>query len=359
MNAASKLTTEHSSAITLRVDHLEENLSESACIVYCTDIEKTELRVVIPEVSAVDLQLETGRWYRFDEVVRTKSPEAKLLHPSKDTNIERIDTSEELINQPTATDESQWLVQLGSRKSVIAITVKPRPANKMEGVCIDNPETFEIGGVCFTNCNNSDDTTVYHREESATEDEHLLLEHIVEDLSGAEAPVLLTQENNHKPLELLYQRLRLASEGDIVPDGAEQVLEDCFHTDAGRVANRAGTATLGEIAQRFGIETDHIRFNDYKIGLSPADWREDWAIENTSLSSVSDTRMIDRDYSVLAEQYLAPEDKSMAQAQLGQCLKDYVSANIGLLRGLVTKGAVSQLGCRRFGEHLPDYIQST
>jgi|APHM01.1.fsa_nt_gi hypothetical protein len=358
MSAVSELTTGRSSAVTLRVDHIEENLPEATDIVYCTDIGGTQLRVAIPEASATDLQLETGQWYRFADVTRARSPEAKLLHPLEDTAIERTDAPEEQIDQPTAADENPWLVQLGTEKAVIAITVQPRPTDGARNISIADPETFEIGAVCFTHCNGTGDTTVYHREESPTEDEHLLLEHVVEDLSEAEETVLITCRNSHKPLELLYQRLRLASEGDIITSGAEQSLGTCFHAAAGRVANRAGTNTLTELAQQFGIETSPVQISDYDTGLSPTDWRENWAIETTPLSDTSDTRMIDRDYSALLKRYLGAEDESIDTAQLAECLKDYASADLDLLRGLVTEGAVSQLGCRRFGEHRPDYINS-
>ncbi|ERH01231.1 MAG: hypothetical protein J07HN6_02866, partial [Halonotius sp. J07HN6] len=319
MNAASKLMTEHGSTVTLRVDHIAKNRPDPAYIAYCTDIEQTELRLMIPEPSTTDLQLETGQWYRFDDVVRTRSPEATLLHPPEDINPEPVDAPEEHIAQSTGADESPWLVQLGRQKDIIAITVQPRPTDRIGNMSIADPETFEIGAVCISYCNGAGDTTVYHREESPIEDEHLLLEHVVEDIPEVEEPLLLTRGHNHDPLELLYQRLKLAGDGDIIMSGAEQVVGDCFHADADRIAHRAGTDALAEFAQQVGIETNPVRLDDYDIGATPADWRQNWAIETTPLSDVVDPRMTDRDYSVLVERYLNAEDESVASAQLAQC----------------------------------------
>jgi hypothetical protein len=358
MRAASELTTERSSAVPLRVDYVTENPAEPASTVHCTDIEGTELRVAVPEPSTVDPQLETGQWYRFDGVVRAKSRGAELLCPSEDGSIKRIDVPEQRTNPPLAEPEDQWLVQLGASEERIAVTVQPRPTDGVGSIRADDPETFEIGAVCLAHCDEAGDTTVYHREGPATRDEHLLLEHVAEDLSEAQEATLLTCGSDYQPLELLYQRLALAGEGDVVATGAERVLEECFHGDAERVAVRAGADTLVEAAQQLGIETGAVLLDDYDTGLDPADWRENWAIETTPLSDVSDPRMTDRDYSALVERYLDAEDESVDSAQLAQCLKAYASADLGLLRELVTEGTVAQLGCPRLSGRLPGRGQS-
>ena len=131
------------------------------------------------------------------------------------------------------------------------------------------------------------------------------------------------------------------------------MLEECFHADAERVAVRARADTLVEAAQQLGIETGPVLLDDYDTGLNPADWRENWAMETTPLSNVSDPRMTDRDYSALVERYLGAEDESVDSAQLAQCLKAYASADLGLLRELATEGTVAQLGCPRLSGRLP------
>lgn len=358
MRAASELTAERSLAVPLRVDYVTENPAEPASTVYCTDIEGTELRVAVPGQSTVDLQLETGQWYRFDGVVRAESLGAELLCPPRDRSVGRIDVPERRTNPPLAEVEDPWLVQLGASEDLIAVTVQPRPTDGVESIRADDPETFEIGAVCFAHCDGADDTTIYHREEPATRDEHLLLEHVVEDLSEAEGATLVTRGSDHHPLELLYQRLALAGEGSVVATGVEQVLEECFHADAERVAVRAGADTLVEAAQQLGIETGPVLLDEYETGLHPTDWRENWAIETTPLSDVSDPRMTDRDYSALVERYLGAEDESMDSAQLAQCLKAYASADLSLLRELVTEGTTAQLGCPRLSRRLTGRGQS-
>jgi hypothetical protein len=358
MRAASELTPERSSAVPLRVDHVTKNPAEPASKLYCTDIEGTELRVAVPEPSTVDPQLETGQWYRFDGVVRAKSLGAEILCPPGDRSVGRINVPERRTNPPLAEREDQWLVQLGASEERIAVTVQPRPTDGVGSIRPDDPETFEIGAVCFAHCDGTGDTTVYHREEPATRDEHLLLEHVVADLSEAEGATLLTRGSDHHPLELLHQRLALAGEGDVVATGAERVLGECFHANVDRVTLRAGADTLVEAAQQSGIETGAVHLDDYDTGLDPADWRENWAIETTPLSDVSDPRMTDQDYAALVERYLGAEDESVDSAQLGQCLKAYASADLDLLREFATEDTVAQLGCPRLFGRLPDRGQS-
>jgi hypothetical protein len=67
--------------------------------------------------------------------------------------------------------------------------------------------------------------------------------------------------------------------------------------------------------------------------------------------------MTDRDYSALVEQYLGAEDASVDSEQLAKCLKAYASADLGLLRELVTEGTVAQLGCPRLSERFSGHGQ--
>ena len=356
-SAASDLTAARSSAVPLRVDHVTEPPAAPGVTLYGTDIEGTELRVAVPEPSTVDRPLETGQWYRFDSVVRATSRGAELLCPSGDGSVAPIDAPARR-SDPPADRADPWLVQLGASEELVAVTVTLRPMDGVGSIGADDPETFEVGAVCFAPCNGAGDTTVYHREAPATRDEHLLLAHVVEDLSEADGTTLVTRGgSDHAPLALLSQRLALAGAGDVVATGAEQVLERCFHADADRVAVRAGADTLAEAARQLGIETDPVLLDDYEIGLHPADWRE-WAIEPTPLSDISDPRMTDRDYSALVERYLGADDESVDSAQLAQCLKAYASADCSLLCALATDGTAAQLGCPRLSGRLSDRDQS-
>jgi hypothetical protein len=317
--------------------------------VHCTDTEGTKLRIAVPESSIVDT-LETNQWYQFEGVTRAASRGAELLCRPENGNIERTDRPESHTNPPLADRDGSWLTQLERSEEVVALTVQPRPTDGV--VRADDPETFEIGAVCLTHCGETGDTAVYHREEAATRDEHLLLEHVAEDLSAG--TTLLTYGGTNRPLELLYRRLALAGEGDVVPAGAEQALEQCFHADAARVVARAGANTLVEFAEQLGVETGAVRLGHYDVGLDPADWRDGWEIEPTPLSSVSDPQMIDRDYAALVERYLATGDGSANQTQLAQCLKAYASADLDVLHGLVRENVATQLGCPRLAGRLSD-----
>jgi hypothetical protein len=358
MSVLRKITPEHRSAVPLRVDYLTDSQAAPTSIVYCTDIEGTRVRVAVRGRSAADPPWETGEWYRFDGVVRSRSCGADLLFPSGDGDAERIDTPERRTHPPLAELDAPWLVQLGASDEPIAVTVQPRPTDGVGNIRIEDPGTFEIGAVCFARCDGSGDTTVYHREEPDIQDEHLLLEHVVEDLSEAAGATLVTRGSDHRPLELLSQRLALASEGDIVETGAEQVLDECFHANTESVAVRAEADTLVAAARQQGIEHAPVVLSDYDIGISPVDWREDWELASTPLSDVSDPQMIDRDYATLVERYLATEDASIDPAQLARCLKAYASADLELLRELVRYGTMDQLGCPRLSGRLPGRDQS-
>jgi len=351
MTVLREITAERGSAVPLRVDYATDDPGEPASIVHCTDTEGTELRVAVQGASTADLSLERGQWYRFDGVVRSASLRTHLLFSSGDGSVERLGTPERQTHPPLAELDDPWLVQLGASEDTVALTVQPRPTDGTAGIRAEDPETFEIGAVCLAHCDGAGDTTVYHREDPATRDEHLLLEHVVEDLSKAAGATLVTRGSDPLPLVLLHQRLRHASGGDTVAAGAERVLYDCFHATPESVATRAEADTLLEAARQLDIDVGPVLLSDYDTGVDPADWREDWEVDTVSLSDVSDQRMTDRDYTTLVEWYLGVGDVSVDAAQLGHCLKAYASADLGLLRGLVAQGTIDQLGCPRLSEH--------
>ena len=307
MNTSREVTADGGSEIPLRVDHVVGDPAEPMATVYCTDIERTELRVVIRGPSTAD--------------------------------------------PPMAELDAPWLVQLGASDNRIAMTVQPRSTSASKRIRVGDPETFEIGAVCFAHCDQPGDATVYHREDPETRDEQLLLEHVVEDLSQAEGATLLTRSGGtQSPLGLLSQRLARASGGGVLAAGAEEVLHGCFHATTAGVAARSELDTLGEVAHQLDIEVDTVLLSDYDIGIDPADWRENWEIDSTPLSDVADPRMTDRDYTVLVEQYLSIENESVDSAQLARCLKAYASADLALLRELVAHGTMDRVGCPKLSE---------
>ena len=347
MNSSRELGTGRQSALPLRVDQVTDNTA-GPTTVYCTDTEGTELRVAIQGSSTADLPRETGEWYRFDGVVRSDAPGAELLCAPGDSSAKRIDPPKRQTYPPPAELDDPWLVQLGASDERVALTVQPRPTDGMERLRVDDPETFEIGAVCFADCDGSGDTAVYHREEPDTSDEHHLLEHAVRDLSERKGATLVTRGS--PPLEMLHARLALAAGGDIIDAGAQRVLDGCFHANVTSVAVRADSDTLEQAARQLGIETSPVSLGDYDIGSDPVDWREDWAMGTTTLSDSSDPRMSDRDYATLVERHLGADGESTELTQLSRCLKTYASADLELLCDLVTDGVADRLGCPRLTE---------
>jgi hypothetical protein len=358
MRPSRESTDDGNSVVPLRVDRVADNPGEPARRLYCTDIEGTELRLTIRASSAADLPLETGEWYRFGGVVRAGSLEAELLFPPGDGSLERIDPPERRTPPSLSDADEPWLIQLGASEEIIAVTVQPRPTDVPRSVRAGDPETFEIGAVCFAHCDGSGDRTVYHREEPDTRDEHLLLQHVVADLSEAEGTTLVAHGSDHSPLEMLYTRLALAAEGELVDTGAERVLEECHHADPESVTVRAGADTLTGAARHLGIEVSSVLLDDYDIGVDSAEWREDREIDTPPASDVSDPRMTDQDYATLVERYLGTGDGSAESTQLGQCLNSYASADLALLCGLVTHGTLDRLGCPQLAGRLPRRDQS-
>jgi hypothetical protein len=347
MNPSREVTDEDALAVPLRVDHVTADPEGPAHTVYCTDIEGTELRLALEELPAADLPLETDEWYQFDGVVRSHSPTADLLLAAGDETVERIDAPEPQTHPPLSELEEPWVIQLGASNEVVAVTVQPRPRNGIASIKPADPETFEIGAVCFAYCDGSGETTIYHREEPNARDERLLLQHVVGDLSEVAGATLVTNGSTGLALKMLRSRLALAAGGDVVAAGAEQVVDECFHATVESVAVRTGVDTDREAVQQLGAEAGPVLLSDYDIGSDPTDWREDWESDSMPFSERSDPRMADRDYTTLLEQYLRSEDKSGDSAQLAQCLKAYASADLSPLRELVTQGAVEQLACSR------------
>jgi hypothetical protein len=348
MTASREITAERGSAVPLRVEHVADDPAEPTCMVHCTDIEGTELRVAVQEPSTTESSLEPGKWYRFNRVVRSRSLGAHLLFQSGNGGVERIEAPEPQTHPPLAERDTPWLVQLGASDERIAVTVQPRPTDETGNIRVEDLETYEIAAVCFAYCDRSGDATIYHREEPDTRDEQLLLEHVVEDLSEAEGATLVTRGCDRFPLEMLYQRLTQASGGDIVGTGAERVLDGCFHVTPESVPIRSEADTVVEAARQLGIEADPVLLGDYDIGTDRVDWRGE--IDTMPPSGVSDPRMTDSDYATLLERYLDPEDGSVDSAQLAHCLKAYASADLGLLHELVAHDTMDRLGCLRFSE---------
>ncbi len=352
MRPAREITENGNSALPLRVDQLTDDPGEPARTLYCTDIEGTELRVAIQELPTDDLPWETGEWYQFDGIVPSRQLGVELVVPSGDGSVERIDAPERQTHLSLAELDDPWLIQLDASDEIIAVTVQPRPMDGTASIRAEVPGTYEIGAVCFAYCDGAGDTTVYHREEPGPQDEHLLLQHVVEDLSEAGGATLVTHGGDRQPLEMLHTRLKLAAEGDIIDAGAERVLDDCFHANMESVAARAGAHTVRDAAQQLGIDVNPVLLSDYDSGSDPADWREDWESDTVSLSDVSNPRMTDRDYATLVERYLGDEDESAVSTELGRCLKAYASADLSLLCELGTSDATDQLGCPQLSERL-------
>ncbi|ERH08500.1 MAG: hypothetical protein J07HX64_00241 [halophilic archaeon J07HX64] len=327
-------------AVPLRVDRVTGGPGQPADTLHCTDIEGTNVRVSADRSLVPDSTWETDGWYRFGDIRRSGTPGIELAAPSGSA-VERIDAPEQRAHPPLTDLDDPWLLQFGASTERVAVTVQPRPTDTVEAISADDPESFEIGAVCFA-YGDGTDTAVYHREEPDPEDERLLLEHVVDDLTAAEGATLLTGGADRAPLELLDTRLEAAVDGD----GAARALDGCFHADLDRVTDSTEVDSLGAVAQ---IEHSPVRLDSYDIGVEPTAWRADWDIDTTALETVSDPRMTDRDYAHLVELHLGETDESVASSALSQCLKAYASAELSLLCALGEADAVDRLGCPRLG----------
>ena len=331
-------------ALPLRVDRVADGVDSPTRTLHCTDIEGTELRVGVRGSPSGGLSPETGDWYQFDGITRSGVTGVELLCGETGT-AERIDRPDRRPRPPRSELDEPWLVQLGASNGLVAVTVQPRPTGEVTAVSATDPESFEIGAVCFDAPGESGEPTVYHREEPDAEDERLLLQHVVGDIAAAEGATLVTGDRD-ATLELLYARLAVTAGGDVVESGAQHVLGRCYHADLGGLTARLGADSLADAAGQFGIESSPVRLDDYDTGLDPAEWR------NTSaVGDVSDPRMTDRDYAVLVERYLAGEVAE--PAALSACLKSYAGTALPLLCELSGYDAVDRFGCPRLAGQLP------
>lgn len=335
------------STLQLRVDRATGEADAPGRTLYCTGVDGTELRVAVDEGPDAERSWTTGQWYSFDGIARSRTHRAELLLSPDDGRAERTDTPEHGAHYSPAAVEEPWLIQLGTNDEVLGVTVGLRPSDGRRRARADDPGSFEVGAVCLAPCGGADEATVYHREDSDTRDEHLLLQHVTDDLSENKGATLVTHGTTRLPLEMLRARLDRAAGGDVVDSGAAQVLDGCFHANLARVAARRGVETLWSAAERLGIEVSPVLVDDYDIGLAPADWREGWNTDDSPPSGDSDPRMTDRDYATLVQRYLDAADESPEVMELAQCLKAHVRAEWSLLREVVASGAVDRLACSR------------
>jgi hypothetical protein len=348
MTRPAEIGTEGSSTLPLRIDRITSDPRNAGRTLYCTSVDDTELRVGVPDCPGTDLTLTPDRWYRFDGVVRSGSPDAELLFPSQEGGVERIDAPERRTRRSSDT-EDPWLIQLGEADDTVAMAVQPRPTDGMEGIRPGDPGSFEIGAVCLAPCDGTDDRVVYHRENPDTHDEHLLLEHVVSDLSENAGMTLVTH-GTRSPIRMLQARIDGAAGGGVVNAEAGEVLEKHFHADLRRATDRAGVDSLGAIAHDPDTEAGPVRFSDYDLGVDPADLRND----GPDITDVSDPRMTDRDYATLLEWHLDPDDETVEPGELARCLKAHASRDLPVLRAVATSDVVSQVGCSRLAGRLPD-----
>jgi hypothetical protein len=329
----------------LRVDSAVDSAASPARTLYCTDVEGTELRVAL-QAPAAESSLETDRWYRFSGLRRAAPGRAELALPADGGSVDPTDAPAARTHRPLADSDDPWVIQLGASEQFVVVTVQPRPATAGVAPSADAPESFEIGAVCIGYPDADESTAVYHREEPGPRDEQLLLEHVAEDLSGLESATLVTDGRDHSPFEMLQARLAVAAGGDIVDASAERALEGLFGVNVASAAVRAGAGTLQAFADEVGVETDPVQLDGYDIRGAPADWRADIQTEGLPVSSLSDPRMIQRDYATLLERYL-DDDQEASTTELGACLKAYASATVSTLGELVGHDATSALACRR------------
>ena len=338
-----------SSVLSLRVDRVTTDTENDGETLYCTGVDGTKLRVGVRNLREVDTHPETDRWYRFDGIARSESPGAELSFRPGDGSVEAVDVPERRP-VPSGLDDA-WLIRLGAADDVVAVAVQPRPVGQ-GGVRPDDPESFEIGAVCLAPCDGSGDTTVYHREEPDIRDEHLLLQHVVSDLSERAGMVLVTGGTARSPVELLHARTDRAAGAGVIRPGAEQALTAHFHANLDRITARTGADSLRE-ATDLDAGAGPVRLEEYDLAVDPADWRRESSVDGLPITDASDPQMTDHDYAKLLESHLDAGDDTTGSAALARCLKAHASRHLPLLRGVATGDSAGQVGCPSLAGRFP------
>ncbi|ERG94719.1 hypothetical protein [Haloquadratum walsbyi] len=352
------LSHEDPDSLQLRVDHIVPSTASGVndtMNLYCTDIERTQTRIAITELSSGDDSVEhqQGQWYEFDQITRTHGVHTAgtpaFSVKSGDKHCTHIEPP--TMNSPSgsmgATASNMAIPKLSEQSDRIGLTVTAIPTTNEESISPGAPDKYEITAVCIDPFDTSTDPPVYHRAAADTHDERVLLEHVVEDLVETDAETVVTWGNNADPIELLASRHRQLNDGNILYRESADIFGGFYYANLSRLGVRHGYDDIIKMAQSLEVDitAKYPRFDTDAIESDPTEWRADWDLTNTPLTDRVDTRLIKRDYRALLESHFAGD--STTPEALAECLQSFVSAKLGPLQAVSAHEVATQLGCPR------------
>lgn len=334
--------------IRLRIDQVAPgttDASDTTEILYCTDADRTQARVAVNEPSRADSpDWQQGQWYEFSEITRTHAAgDAMFSVTPTDGRCARIDPPAMESPSGAATTATHSVAQLGERPDRLGLTVVAVPASGGSAISPGAPESYEVTAVCLDAFNAATDPDVYHREAADSHDERLLLEHVIEDLTRTDAETLVTWGGGVDSIELLASRHQQLRDGDILDQTSADVFDGFYYADLSRLGARHSHDDPVEMAQSLGLPAEYPRFDPDTLESDPSEWRADWDLEQTPLTSATETRLVERDYRALVDSHLT--GSSTTPAALGECLKGFASAQLEPLQSVSSHDVAARLGC--------------
>lgn len=337
---------QETSSLELRIDQIVTQTTETGDereTLYCTDADGTQSRIevaVSPQTDSPNWQ--RGRWYEFSEVSRTDSyTGAEFRFTPTDQSHSRIEPLT-ITSPETDTTAPRAFPRLGNQPDCLGLTIVAVPADEKAAVSPTAPESYELTAVCLNQFNSAATPTVYHREAPSSHDERLLLEHVFADIAETDAETIVAWQSGHVVASLVSRHRHLKSD-EILTRNSADVFDGFFHADVARLGARHSHHSLIETAQSLGLSAEYPRFEPGALGRAPDEWRADWALERTSLTSRTDTRFTERDYHTLIDSYLAG-DTTTPEA-LAACLKNFASTPLEPLQSVGNHEIAARLGC--------------
>lgn len=334
------------SSLELRIDQIVTQTTETGDerkTLYCTDADGTQSRVesaVPPRTDSPNWQ--RGRWYEFSDVSRTDSyTGGEFQFTPTEQSHSRIEPLS-ITSPETHTTAPRAFPQLGDQSDCLGLTIVAVPTDEKAAVSPTAPESYELTAVCLEEFSSETAPAVYHREAPSSHDERLLLEHVFADVAETDAETIVAWQSG-RSVAMLVSRHRHLKDNDVLTRDSAGVFDGSFRADIARLGARHSHDSLIETAQSLGLSAEYPRFEPDPLGSSPGEWRADWALDQTSLASRTDTRFTERDYHALIDSYLT--DDTTAPEGVAACLKDFASTPLEPLQSVSNHESAAQLGC--------------
>ncbi len=349
INAFSRQET---SSLKLRIDQIVTQATETGDereTLYCTDADGVQSRVestVSPQSDSPNWQ--RGQWYEFSDVSQTDSyTGAEFRFTPTEQSHSRMEPLT-ITSPETHASAPRAVPRLGGQSDCLGLTVVAVPTDEKTAVSPGAPESYELTAVCLQEFNSATAPTVYHREAQSSHDERLLLEHVFADVAETDAETIVAWQSG-RVVALLVSRHRHLKDGDVLTRDSADVFDGVFHADLARLGARHSHDDPIETAQSLGLSAAYPRFDPDALGSAPSEWRADWALGQTSLSTRTDTRFTERDYHALIDAYLT--DDTTTPEAVAACLKNFASAPLEPLQSVSNHEIAARLGCPQLGKN--------